>query len=537
MVQEGYENILLVSFTNDSSEEIKLRLSKELSESELSTVSVSTIHTALLTHIKSNLGHGLLPESQSTVLQIKALQSQGLSIRDLGEFKRAIDSDDSEEFDLFKEAKEVFLHSVLNSKNVSLATVIPQAVEWMIQGKLPPLPYRHIFVDEFQDVDQHQLHLFLLHGLAGVNMTCTGDDDQSIYGFRNAKGVNAFLEFEKVLKAKRLLLTNNYRSQSEILHLANMLIQQNTHRVPKELVSYRGKGGHLSFKTFGTPEEEAQFVCKEVLLNPEQKTLILARNARYLFHIDSLLSNHELDYLNQSNKKSPVGLSSQIASTGLIALSSNNVSKLTSFLQVILEYEQNTYQIAASIYNHQTPADISDNSRHIQKGLSNAQKLFEVGKINDGLVIYFTTLSNHLNLLGYADVKKLPSLENYLKKVPGSTLAKRVTNLTQIRRGATGATIQAMTMHGSKGLEAPRVFVLGVSERIIPSAKAMSESTLIQQVVEEERRLLFVAMTRAQDSLTITSVKGTSSQSSRYGVSPLLTEDILGYLTNENTEE
>lgn len=537
MIKKGYRNILIISFTNEATDEIRHRLSGELEKENLKFVEVATIHSIMLNHIKAHVGLGLLPPQQDTTIQLSILKMVGLETKHLEIFKKTIEANVPCADETLEKARQEYIQKVLQTKQVTLSNVVSQGVKWMEEGKLKPLPYCFLMIDEFQDVDLAQLKLVLLHGLSGVVITAVGDDDQSVYKFRSAKGYKAFTEVERVLGAKRFVLSDNFRSHREILDVANSLILQNKHRILKTIRSAKGAGGNVSYQQYENPDVEAEKVALMISQTPSVPTLVLARNTKYLERVDLWLTERQVAFQNISSAKSFETISAQIALNGLMAIATNDREKYNAFLYVLLDTQTEVDQVKSSLLMRTSPDGMPPQVKTIYFNLFNAKKMFLSGRFDDGFVLYFNMLYTQLDKLGYKQLSQLYSMQTYLKRCKGNTLKQRYNQLINSKQKKQDAPIKLMTMHTSKGLESERVFVLGVSKKIIPSEKSMQEcgkdNTLIQSVISEERRLLFVALTRAMSDLHISSVQGTASQKNRHGVSLLLNEVVIDALAKQ----
>ena len=119
------------------------------------------------------------------------------------------------------------------------------AVEGMEQGTIPPYPFTYLLVDEFQDTDPLQYRWIELHAKAGSIVTVVGDDDQSIYAFREALGYRGMESFITEFDAKPVVLGSNYRCRAEILSAADRVIRNNVDRIAKVLRAEKGAGGSV----------------------------------------------------------------------------------------------------------------------------------------------------------------------------------------------------------------------------------------------------------------------------------------------------
>jgi hypothetical protein len=167
-----------------------------------------------------------------------------------------------------------------------------------------------------------------------------------------------------------------------------------------------------------------------------------------------------------------------------------------------------------------------------------SQERYRSGDSKSAIKMFFSGIAPRLSFLKYSDAPRLHQLADTLNKMKAPTLAAKITLLTTSQKDKDSkALVTLMTMHGSKGLEAPRVFVVGVNQGIVPSSRALKEAGVTGEylsLLDEESRLVFVAITRAEDVVYITYTKGTELQPTRYGpsdiIAPLVPPDDINTL-------
>lgn len=400
--------------------------------------------------------------------------------------------------------------------------------------------YTRVTVDEFQDTNSLQMRL--LQQLVGppYHVCVVGDDDQSIYGWRGAEVAN-ILEFERFFPNPKIIrLEENYRSTEAVLHTANSLIKHNAGRREKVLRSTRGGGENVRLVAMPGDDEEADFIADEILgektahgrewehfailfrTNGQSRKLELAlrdrkipyrmvgaqsfydrREIRDVLAYASLLVSPDNDVpllriLNAPNRG--IGQASAILATDHsrekgqsvwqalcdpffnTTLGTKTASAIDSFIALISS-AKNRIDIAK-----ENPADVLsellkeiDYLPWIERGCKNDSERQQRGESINSLL---ESLRQHI-----AKGKKLQSF------LDDSALASdREDDDLEKKKGAT-----LITLHASKGLEFPIVYLVGLEEGYLPHFRSIAEGTK-----DEERRLLYVGITRAQESLTMT---------------------------------
>ncbi|KND56829.1 Plasmid conjugative transfer DNA helicase TrhI [Candidatus Burkholderia verschuerenii] len=176
------------------------------------------------------------------------------------------------------------------------------AVEGMESGTILPYPFTYLLVDEFQDTDPLQYRWIELHAKAGAIVTVVGDDDQSIYAFREALGYRGMELFIQTFEAKPVVLGSNYRCRAEILAAADRLIRNNVDRIAKVLRAEKGAGGHVQRSRHA--DEYVEAVAAVEALGPQlakgRSCAILARTNRILDPLEAVCRTHGIKYYRAS---------------------------------------------------------------------------------------------------------------------------------------------------------------------------------------------------------------------------------------------
>ena len=408
--------------------------------------------------------------------------------------------------------------------------------------------FRYVLIDEYQDTNN--LQYLLASALAGgsndgvpprrqANICVVGDDDQSIYKFRGAT-IENILSFESKYKDARVIrLEQNYRSTSHILNAANDVIKNNKGRKGKKLWTEKEGGDMLTLYVARDEREEAQFVTNQIIQN-------LADGGKWSDHAVLYRLNAQSNQLEYAFKRS--GIPYRIIG-GTRFFDRAEIKDMLAYLcvihnpaddlrlmriintpprgigQVTLDLVQEiaaTKQLpvfvvlkASGQYEglHKSEAKLSqfvkllDDLRELSETMP-LDSFYDVLIDKTGYVRVLEAKATDENLTRIENVRELKSnIVNFLKETEGGTLFDFLneialyTDIDQYDRGADSVVM--MTMHSAKGLEFPTVFIVGAEEGIFPGIRTIGEP----EEMEEERRLCYVAMTRAKEKLYFTSAR------------------------------
>lgn len=399
--------------------------------------------------------------------------------------------------------------------------------------------FRYILIDEYQDTNNLQ-YLFA-SALAGgyENICVVGDDDQSIYRFRGAT-IENILSFESRYKNARVIrLEQNYRSTSHILNAANDVIKNNVGRKGKKLWTEKEGGDKLTLFLARDEREEARFVTNQIIQN-------LADGGKWSDHAVLYRLNAQSNQLEYAFKKS--GIPYRVIG-GMRFFDRAEIKDMLAYLCVV-HNPADDLRLMRIINN--PPRGIGQVTLDLVQEIAAAEQIpvFEVLKASeqyDGLHKSEAKLKQFVKLLedlrelsetmpldsfydeliektGYVrmleakaadenltrieNVRELKSsIVNFLKETEGGTLfdfLNEIALYTDIDQyDGSDDSVVMMTMHSAKGLEFPTVFIVGAEEGIFPGLRTIGE----QEEMEEERRLCYVAMTRAKEKLYFTGAK------------------------------
>lgn len=382
--------------------------------------------------------------------------------------------------------------------------------------------YQYILIDEYQDTNEAQYILSKLISAKSRKITCVGDDSQSIYSFRGANYKN-ILNFEKDYKdAKTILLEENYRSTSTILDAANQVIKNNTQRKDKNLWTSRGKGEKIKYYRAYNERDEAQYVIRKIkeLRNKDVEykdiAVLYRTNAQSrVLEEEMLKENMPYRVIGSFYFYSRKEIKDLIAYLRLIHNSKDNVSLLRVIntpkrgigLKTIENLTMKADEAGTSIYEAISSGKELEFKKTIEqlKSLSEELTLTElIDKVLDASGMRQElesekTLESEVRLENLEEFKSitksfeeregLVSLEDFLLEI------SLISDVEEYKDDPNRVSL--MTVHSVKGLEFNHVFVVGMEEGIFPHMNSLMETSEL----EEERRLCYVAITRAKDDL------------------------------------
>jgi DNA helicase II / ATP-dependent DNA helicase PcrA len=388
--------------------------------------------------------------------------------------------------------------------------------------------FRHILVDEFQDTNRLQYRWLKLLAASGAKMFCVGDDDQSIYTFRGAN-VGNMADFERDFKVKHVVrLEQNYRSHGNILDAANALIANNRNRLGKNLWTSAGKGEPLRVFEGESDSDEARWLVEEVQA--------LAREGVRLSHIGVLYRSNAQSRVVEHALFSQ-GIPYRVYG-GLRFFERKEIKDALAYLRLVAAPEDDNAFLRVANFpprgiGARTMEQLQDAAK--QAGVSLYRMTSENTKANafKKLIDELRTEAANLPLPELVEhvLARSGLLEHYKTEREG---ADRIENLSELvnaaatfgeeereiesgeaadpltaflahaaleagehQAGEGHDALQMMTVHSAKGLEFDAVFLTGLEEGLFPHEQSVNE----RDGLEEERRLAYVAITRARHRL------------------------------------
>ena len=554
-------NILAITFTNKAAGELRERLAAMLGEDGMN-INASTFHSACVRILRAEieaLGYGrdfTIYDSDDSQRMIKSVMAE-LDISEKQLAPRAVLSDISFAKDKMMSPAELqaeagqdyrkklvarlyglYQQRMRAANAVDFDDILCLTVELFEQ--FPAVlekyqnRYKYIMVDEYQDTNHVQFRLVSLLSAAHGNLCVVGDDDQSIYKFRGAN-IENILGFENQFKGAEVIrLEQNYRSTQTILDAANSVISHNTGRKEKSLWTAAGKGDKVYWYKAVDETDEAKFVADTILESFKASgrysdNAVLYRMNAQSNAVERMLVKCGIPYrvyggMRFYDRKEIKDVTSYLAFI-------NNHNDMLRFRRIINEPKRGI--------GDSTLALIEDISRDLKlspfdvlrtceeyaplakktTALKNAYQMFDfltekseelpLDEFLDllldktGYMDYLKTMENaetkienvqelRSSMAKYMQEAEEPSLSGFLEEVALFTEADR--------DDGSGDKVTLMTVHSAKGLEYDNIFVIGLDDGIFPSSRSFDS----EEDMEEERRLAYVAITRARKKLYLT---------------------------------
>ena len=431
--------------------------------------------------------------------------------------------------------------------------------------------FKYIMVDEYQDTNLAQFKLISLLASKYRNLCVVGDDDQSIYRFRGAD-IGNILSFEETFPgAKVIKLEQNYRSTQNILNAANGVIRHNRGRKDKTLWTANGEGELIRFKQFVTAREEADFVAREIrdsVYAYQDQAVLYRTNAqsrlleeRCIFYNVPYRLVGGVNFYQRKEIKDILAYLKTIANgvDDLSVLRIINVPKrgigATTMGKVTIFASEHGMSLYDALREARQIPGIGKAAEKIgtfigQMESFRARAQSEDYTIQDliegimdetgyqqeleaeGEVESQTRLENIEELVNkavsYEEDSEHSTLDEFLEQV---ALVADIDNMDESENRVT-----LMTLHSAKGLEFPKVYLVGLEDGLFPSMMSINSDDKTD--MEEERRLCYVGITRAKNELVITSARQRMvNGETRYCKPSRFLEEVPGELLEEERLE
>lgn len=589
--------VLAITFTNKAANELKERLGRMLGEEVAADVWASTFHSACVRILRRDIDRlgfdrsFTIYDSDDSKRVIKdiikelELEEKSFPPREVQTIISRAKNDMQTPEDFAEQGKTINdwrkirmgkVYSLYNKKLRDANALDFDDLLWHTVRLLETAgdvreyyqrKFRYILIDEYQDTNALQYRLAALLTNQAKNICVVGDDDQSIYRFRGADITN-ILSFERQFKGARVIrLEQNYRSTQNILDAANAVIRHNQGRKGKTLWTENGRGELVTVKTTYNESDEANFVLGQIMMyyrrggNWGDCAVLYRTNAQ----------SNAMEYACKRN-----GVPYKIYG-GLKFFDRAEVKDMLAYLCVINNPADDLRlrriinvparkigaatvdkaQLIAARYGL-TLYDVLCRAEEFPELKSSAAKLKPFTDMIEEMrrrlpdcplpefYDYVCERSGYAPALREKDdVESRGRLENvqelkssiltYLENAEGtepslSGFLDEIALYTDLDSRADGDNcVTMMTMHAAKGLEFPQVFVVGMEEGLFPGNRAMGDGA----EMEEERRLCYVAMTRAREKLTLTNAR----QRTLYGrTTPCMPSRFLNEIPEENME-
>ncbi|MBQ6399473.1 MAG: UvrD-helicase domain-containing protein [Clostridia bacterium] len=556
-------HILALTFTNKAAAEMKQRVQQLTGEQAASEAWISTFHSTcarILRRDIEKLGYTRSfaiydDEDQNTIIRqiLKELNidDRFLPVREvrsrISDAKNRMITPDEWFRTSPRDRRSSQIHDAMTLYEKKLRTLnaldfddlINKTLELMLDHP-PVLSYyrerfQYVLVDEYQDTNKAQYELIRLISLQHRNLCVVGDDDQSIYGWRGAD-VRNILDFEKDYPdAKVIRLEQNYRSTGIILDAANQVIAHNADRKDKRLWTEAEGGDKIRSYTAVDEQDEALWVAGRIQELRRGGTdigsvAILYRNNAQSRVVEEMLMRAGIPYRIFGGQKfyERKEVKDILAYLRVIVNPSDdlslrriiNIPKRAIGETTVQALEAHAAEKGIPLYStlEDPPEGLNKRARGSLQAFAELMTMLTVMKDSLPLAEYIDYLIDQTGLerqyakenteearsrmeniaefrgavTAFAQLSEESSLEDYLENVA------LVTDLD--RSGEAGDTVTMMTLHSAKGLEFDHVFIVGTEENIFPSARSLEDPGRL----EEERRLMYVGITRARKALCLT---------------------------------
>lgn len=569
------DQILVITFTRYAAREMKERFER-LTAGKNYPVTFGTFHSIFYGILKCAYGIGannLMPEKESSVLLQEVLDQTDIEstpevedeeelvrelLREVGMVKNGLYhlKDFHSKYltqDEFAEVFRSYEHQKKELKKFDFDDMLVQC--YALFRKKPEIlqgwqkRFQYILIDEFQDINRVQYEVIRMLAAPRYNLFVVGDDDQSIYGFRGAKPELMLYMKQEFPSLRTISLTVNYRSTEFITGAAARVILHNDTRFYKRVQSFRGRGQNVHVQEVLDEQEEAQYVTEEIQKKLDQgikpgEIAVLFRAAVQARMISEILSEHRIpfemrDYVTNFYRHFIV--------KDMMAYLQLAAGKRDRSLFLTICNRPLRYLARNSMENRQV------NFEDLRKFYCDKDWMLDIIDQFDVDVRMMKNMAPYAAIqyirkkIGYDDFLKeyaekhqiswkqlmdvMAELEERSKNFKSYDeweihIAKYTQELEEQQakarkiKGERENKVQLMTIHSAKGLEFEDVFVIHANEGEIPHQKAEKKDE-----IEEERRLFYVALTRAKNNLCIsyiTQKNGNSIKPSRF------VEELLG---------
>jgi superfamily I DNA/RNA helicase len=511
-------SLVMVTFTRDAADEMRKRLQAAIARAGQQMpgedrLIVATFHSIAIKNLRRHRSsfRVLSPRDQD-LFYGDAIMSAAIK-RDKRndvqhEFERYMYAIDRDQVELSEDARFIvgrYQSLVQGSGHIDLYTVMRDCALDVSGGAIPPLPYTDMLVDEGQDTDELQKLWIFSHARAGCRVTIVGDDDQSIYEWRNALGYEGMKAFLDTFRAHRIELGTNFRCRNEILGPASLLIGKNKKRLGKHLTAHRGRGGAIASFRAATPDDQNRQLADVIQAASDQhkNAAILARTNRSLDLLEMVLRGRGIEYARAGSSiwKKPIivgylGLLQTLVDgspTGLLpVLQLRNVSDQTRS-ELLIALKGDVSPLLDGHLPEVEGADATDKKTlgEIARDCSYWRRQLRVGGSVREVIL--EVAQEYAKWTSRDTDKTLLDLCSRIVADLTGTLSQRLQFVQRKSRDSAEAPVTLMTMHAAKGLEFETVHIIDAaftegSERVNP---------------EPERRLMYVAMTRAKNCLVV----------------------------------
>jgi len=558
-------NILAITFTNKAAKEMKARVEHLVGE-EAQVIWMSTFHSMCVRILRRDADRiGIErnftiidPTDQKSVIK-DVLKSENIdskrfeprmfigAISNLKNELKTPEDAQKEANDFHSQMvatvykgyqRQLSRNEALDFDDLIMTTInlferVPETLEYY-QNK-----FQYIHVDEYQDTNKAQYTLVKLLANKFENLCVVGDSDQSIYGWRGADIQNILSFEEDYPEAKTIFLEQNYRSTKNILNAANEVIKHNSERKPKGLWTANSGGDKIQYYEAMTERDEAEYVVKEIMKHQRggkkySEMAILYRTNTQSRVLEETFMKSNIPYTMVGGQKfyDRKEIKDLLSYLRVIANSNDDIS-LQRIINVpkrgigpssVEKIQTYALQNNISMFDALAEVDFIGLSKKVTQecisfyemiqNLIKEQEFLEISEIVDEVLQksgYRDMLDREQSIESRSRLENLDEFmsvpKDYEENTPleEQSLINFLTDLSlvaDIDEADTQNGVTLMTMHSAKGLEFPIVFIMGMEESLFPHIRAIKSED--DHEMEEERRICYVAITRAEELLYIT---------------------------------
>ena len=554
LIEKGVDpnKILCITFTNKAGKEMKERITNRLGVKP--NFFVGTFHSFCSSLLRKIAKHVNYPtdftivddkDQIDLIKQIARRNEFDIKLSDayfiakaVNEFRDKLEDEGyidevlKNDYNLVKVAYD-YLDRIKDNHEVDFAGLIYDVIKLLEANDTVRMKiqdhFKFIQIDEVQDTNYSQFHLTNLLGARWNNIMAIGDSDQSIYRWRGARYQNV-LDFLSIYNnCHHVILLQNYRSTPQILEKAGSLIKHNPHKIPLELLTDNQSGEDVKVRSFFDQNEEASWFADTVKKLKEEGGWNY-EDIAVLYRMNKMSEPLEQELVSNGVPYEVIGSRSfydrkeirdclsmlKLASNRRDSVSFHRISSIIKGIGNITigKIENYAYEESLDLIEASRQFGKKTNSVKIKDGLKKIVDMYdsiksghEVAEILSDLVDKFEYLQ-HLDD-NYDNDSASNRRENVMQMIDSAgnsvdnniSLSEYLSNISllsdsdkEIKEGK----VSLMSIHAAKGLEFPVVFVIGVEKGILPHMMSANEG---KEGTEEERRLLYVAMTRAEKLL------------------------------------
>jgi len=506
-----------VTFSKDAAVELRDRILALTGPGAKRRLIAGTFHSLAYKQLASLSGKrpDIATDGERTALLTQVLQQSGLdwkiedAVAAIEQIKTGFDTPslDSVEGQLFASYQE----ALQRNGRVDFQDLLRHAVDGMQKGTIAPYRLDVLLVDEYQDVDAHQALWTALHARAGSAVCLVCDDDQSVYGFRAAMGLRGIEVFTKEFNPRQVVLGINYRSHHEILSVADKVIRNNADRIVKELVSHRGPGGSVSFHRHDDEYREAVAAMEAMAaaIRDGGTAAVLARTNRILDPVEAVCRSHGVKYHRAAGRSILDRPESALMGTLLELVEqtrTGGIDAVLGFTGIGTAELQTLHRKTASLKEGERVKkkdlvaaglgeDAAEKYRDLTKRLDEWRSLCArqfYALILDGVYEWMIQWARSDQAQ-----RAITTTYEVLSRLNGS-FSDRLEFLRRKNNEPAEDSIILTTFHSSKGLEWDHTALIRLEETVIPD-EGSNEA--------EERRLFYVALTRARRNMLLSTAK------------------------------